>query len=427
MPIQTNVIFLYTDSLRRDFSTCYILQETLQALGYKTFICSRRNFLRFIRFVLPAKLFIIGQVNMLEDSFFLRENQKEGNEVFFMPAEGFAADEEYITMYPEDIDYSILNAVFFWGKNSLKWFSDHRTIDDNAKLIRAGYARLPIAREYDHLVNIKAKRIGFVGRFPAINDLYERSVMSFFLNETTERGRSQLVGRLNSESNAILCYLNLFDYIINETDYIISVRPHPNEDASVYDALLNRYKGRVEINNVFDVAEWMAGCNMIVGLASSSFIDAHLVGTPVICLDKLLNSQESTLHFDPALKWMYESCYLPDDISEVHTLLQSDQLEALSNETFNELIDNDFRGESELVFDQIISKVVERPLEVSIFDKGLLLLLKAVDFILASIHYLCRNKALQFDYSSFYHPASKVLKDVSCKIREKLDLSQYEK
>jgi len=402
------------------------MQDILEDLGYKTFISSRRNFLKFLRFVLPAKLFVIGQVNMFADMSFLRADRKASCEMFFMPAEGFAAQEEYDMMYPEKIDYSIVDAVFFWGANSRKWFLGHRKIDDEAKLLRAGYARLPIARAYASLVKTEAGRIGFIGRFPAINDLYERSVMDFFLNEPTVRGRSQLVGRLNSESNAIFCYLDIFDYIINETEYVISLRPHPNEDISVYDTLIDRFNGRLEINDVADVAEWMAGCNVIVGLASSSYIDAFLVKTPVICLDKLLGSQESTLHFDPALKWMYESCYLPDSLDEVKKLLHRDQLEPIATKAFNKLIADDFCGESDIVFDRIISEVVKKPLGVKATDGMLLWLLKTMDFILASVHYLRRNKALQFDYSYYYHPPSEVLKAVSSKIREKMNKSQFE-
>jgi len=420
MSIHSNIIFLYADSLRRDFSTCYIIEQELQALGYKTFICSRRNLLKVMRFVLPAKLFIIGQINMFTSPAFVQAVRKAQGEIIFMPAEGFAANEEYDVMYPKDVDYSLINALLFWGENSKQWFVDNRTIDDQAKLIRAGYARLPIAKEYASLTRKNAKKIGFVGRFPAINDLYGRSIMEFFLIEPTLRGRSQLAGRLNSESEAMQCYLDLFDFVINETDYSISFRPHPNEDTSTYQVLIDRYQGRIEINDVYDVAEWMSECSAIIGLASSSFIDAHLAGTPVICLDKLLGSQASTLHFDPALVWMYESCHLPDNLDQAKALLTDDSLEPVASDVFIKLIDDDFRGDTDIVFDRVLAEISKKPLNAKATDVILLPLLKAADFLLASLQYLRGNKSLQFDYSYFYHSVSASLKSVSAGIRGKL-------
>jgi hypothetical protein len=82
---------------------------------------------------------------------------------------------------------------------------------------------------------------------------------------------------------------------MNHTDYSVSFRPHPNEDPASYAKLKVRYGERFEISEEVDVADWLAGCSKIIGLASSSYIDASLIGIPVICLDRLAGVISDTL------------------------------------------------------------------------------------------------------------------------------------
>lgn len=411
MLFRTNIIFLYADSLRRDLSACFIIQEELRSRGFRVFICSRRNFNYFLRAIMPSKLFVIGQIDMIYSKRIIDEAKAGALSVYFMPAEGFAYDCEYIGMYPVKYDYSFLKTVFFWGKNSLTWFKNNRSIDEPSKLIQTGYSRLPIAKAYADLIQRNEKKVGFIGRFPALNDIYSRSVMSFYVGNPKD-DRYKTMARLDAESKAINCYINLFERIINETDYIISLRPHPNEDLNTYKPFIEKYGARFEINNAFDVAEWMTECKTIVGLASSSYIDACIVKVPVICLDALLGSRESTSQFDPALEWMYESCYLPESEEEVISLLSKD-LAPIATPRFQGLLLDDFTGDTPVVFDNVLNSLTEVKTRKRLFDFALIKLMIFFDFILASRHYLKKNNALQFDYSYYYHKVPDNLKHIS--------------
>ena len=192
MRIKTNIIFLYADSMRRDLSTCYILEQILNERGFKTLICCRRNFLRLLRLVEPRQLFIVGQVDMFHQQSIQRAAKNHQTYIYFMPAEGFASDAEYVNMYPKDVDYSFIQAVFFWGKNSLEWFEKNRPSGNAKALRRTGYARLPIAREYSAIGGRGGKKIGFVGRFPALNDIYKRSMMRFLVSESRRLSEQNL-------------------------------------------------------------------------------------------------------------------------------------------------------------------------------------------------------------------------------------------
>ena len=179
MSLKSNLIFLYADSLNRDFSTCYILKNKLNENGLKSIICSRRNLGKFLKFLFLKKLFIVGQINMIPDKI-IKAYLKGVSKIYFMPAEGYGFDNEYEVMYPDSDIYDSISAIYFGRKIPYNWFKNNRRINNINHLKITGYNRFPIAKAYRE-INIKNKsRIGFIGRFPASNDIYKRTIMWFF-------------------------------------------------------------------------------------------------------------------------------------------------------------------------------------------------------------------------------------------------------
>jgi hypothetical protein len=81
-----------------------------------------------------------------------------------------------------------------------------------------------------------------------MNDLYDRNPMWFFLIENSMEEVDKTLSRVKSESEAMFLYLEIFNKIIEESDYIISFRPHPNENLKTYEMLASKYQGRFELN-----------------------------------------------------------------------------------------------------------------------------------------------------------------------------------
>lgn len=420
MALKSNIVFLYADSLRRDLSTCLILEKALQSRGYSTFICSRRNFQRFTRFVLPSKLLLVGQVEMCAAPPFYQEMQQAGAEIYLVPSEGFASHEYYVLMYPEKIEYDPLKAIFFWGELPRKWFLEHRKITDTKKLVRAGSTRVSIAKQYRKIIKHDGRRVGFLGRFSTLNDIYGRNLARLLMYDATKSERAQFIGRVSAEMGAFAGYLELFDYIVNNTDYRISVRPHPNEDIATYNLLVDRYKGRFEIDGAIDVAEWMSSCKAIIGLSSTAFPDAYVAQTPVICLDKMLGTQDATLDYESYMKYMYMCSYLPASLEELKELLKRDQLPPVATNEFLEFFENYYLGDTEIVFDTIIEAASKNHVKTGIFDLLILAMLRVVDFAMATRHKIMKKKSLTFDYSRHYHKTSNTLKTVSDAIISRL-------
>ena len=422
MNIRTNIIFLYADSLRRDFSTCFVLEKKLREKGFKTFICSRRNFIFFLRFIIPKKIFLIGQVDMINDKI-ASEAVKGNSEIHFMPAEGFARDHEYQVMYPKKRDFNFLTTILFWGQNSMNWFKNNRKIDDLLKLKKTGYARSQIGKHYAKRADKISKKIGFIGRFLSLNDIYKRSTIDFFLTEPSDIERDKVVGRITSESKALNSYLRLFYEIVSNTDYTISFRPHPNEDEDTYILLKKIFGNRFEINKDFDVSDFMSKCSVIVGQASSSYIDAYLMKVPVICVDQITGSVKSTILYDPALEDMYSSCYNPKSYDELFSLINDNKLQPIVSKKLDSYLDNDFKGNSDNVFEDLVNAILSSPTKVKIWDYFILKTMVFIDFLLVIRRLILSKKhknSLMFDYSYFYHSISDTLKIVAKNINKNI-------
>lgn len=418
MAVRTNIIFLYADSLRRDFSTCFIIKNKLHENGYKTIICSRRNLGKFSKLFIPQKLFLVGQINIIPKEI-IKYSIRGKSKIYFLPSEGIAEDSEYQVMYPKNKIYDHIDSIYFWGKNPYLWFKNNREINNTKKLKKVGYNRFPIAKAYSETSKKDKNKIGFIGRFPVMNDLYERSPMWFFLIENSMDEVEKTCARIKSESEAMFLYLEIFNKIIKESDYIISYRPHPNENLKTYEMLVSKFNGRFELNQDHDVSEWMSECDKIVGVASSSFIDASIQKIPVITIDEIINIKSSTTKFDPFLRVVYDYSYNPKDMNGLFKLILDKNLKAKNNLNFKKMVNDNLKGDTSLVFDKIYSDLSSELSRSIILDFINLNILMAMDFILSIYQKIFNNNSTQFDYSIVFHKASDKLKLITQNINNK--------
>ncbi|MBK6637154.1 MAG: hypothetical protein IPG34_05400 [Rhodocyclaceae bacterium] len=252
------------------------------------------------------------------------KNRFKDTNIYFYPSEGYATDNEYHIMYPERFNYRDTKKIFFWGRESFEWVRRHLDIAPET-LDNTGYPRTRMARIYAALRGEKkVPKIGIVGRFAMLNDLYGVLPMEYIVTEfafAKQKYKGAMVSRLHVESETIVTILRAIEFIMKSTDYRVSMRPHPNEDPASYSGLKTLYGDRFEISDEVDVADWLSGCAKIMGLASSTYIDANLIDVPVICLDRVSGVVDQTMAYEPALRLIYEAAHLPADFDELTTLL----------------------------------------------------------------------------------------------------------
>ena len=406
--IKTNLTLIYSDSRKRDSTVAILIKEFLSKNKQISFIASRRNFSKILRLITPANVIVIGQINMIYDLIYNDKTLKkefEGMNIYFYPAEGYAMDHEYKIMYPAKYNYNDTKKIFFWGPESLRWAETH--LDINSEILdNTGYPRIKMARVYAALQISMPNKIGIVGRFPMLNDLYGVLPMVYLMEEFTNGQPYQAEGlaRLEAQGRTVPVMLRIMQYIFEQTNYAVSLRPHPNEDRRSYEVLKKYFGERLEISEEVDAAEWMTGCTKIVGLATSSYVDAALLNVPIICLDKIANVVEETKKYEPALKLIYEVAYLPETFEELISLIKDD-IKIRKSMIFDALMNANFIGN---YADPI--KHVAESIQLN-NNSGMTRLIKIgldfLDFLLTMRDYLHKSTSLDFEYSSVIHGENK--------------------
>lgn len=404
--IKTDLTIIYCDSRRRDSTVAILLQELLKKRGQLSFVASRRNFSKILKLATPANIVMIGQINIVYDLVYegkaLKDRFKDTN-IYFYPSEGYATDNEYHLMYPERFNYRDTKKIFFWGRESLEWVRRHLDIAPET-LDNTGYPRTRMARVYATLRGDKiAPKIGIVGRFAMLNDLYGVLPMEYVVTEfalAKQQYKGTMVSRLHVESETIVTILHAVEFIMKNTDYRVSMRPHPNEDPASYAGLKKLYGDRFEISNEVDVADWLSGCTKVMGLASSTYIDASLIDVPVICLDRVSGVVDQTMAYEPALKLIYESAHLPANFEELTTLLAAD-IDPKRSKVFSALIESNFTGEHADPIKHVAASIAYRPARHT--TALIKIAIEAADRLLVARDRLRKNTALDFEYSAAFH------------------------
>lgn len=415
--IKTNLVLIYADSFRRDYSTAALLQNKLRVQGIMSVISCRRNFLLFLKIIHFSKVIVIGQINMFSE-FESTIGIAQLNEIIFYPAEGEAADSQYEVMYPKNFDYNLLDKIVFWGRLPMKWFSENRRCNLN-KLMIGGYTRSDIAHKYLSIQNnSKTKMIGFIGRFGYLNDLYGRSCFNLLISEalnavesSTSNGVETAQATLFAEAKTITGYFSLVLAILKYSDYSISFRPHPNENHESYEWLEKYFGSRFVVDRSVDAVCWIVGCEKIIGMGSSIYIDAFFSKTPVISLDKWLGIMEQTIKYNPTLHHVHGGAYCPENFEQALDLALTSKLGTTYNDEFKDLINNNYIG-SESPISFLANQVVQGIKKSTIFDISIKYILILIDEIKCIKKLILDKKVLQFDYSIFHSRVDSQLKKI---------------
>ena len=400
----SKITIIYCDSRKRDSTVGILLKKFIEIKGGLAFVSSRRNFSKILKIVSPQNVLLIGQINILFDLIYEGKKLKKdfiGMNIYFYPAEGFAMPNEYKIMYPEKYNYYDLKKIFFWGEGSYDWAK--KNIDaPNHIFDKTGYPRLKMAKVFSVAKKDSIKKIGFVGRFPILNDLSGAPSMRFLLEEfiSNDSYKATQLSRLQAEGRAIPVILKTIKYVINNTQYSVSFRPHPNEDRRTYLILRDFFGPRFELSKEVDAAEWMAGCQKIIGLASSSYVDAALANIPVICLDKISETIEETAIYEPALKDIYEIAYLPETFDDLIDLIDDD-IKIKKSNTFDKFLKNEFIGNSEDPIKHVADNILTS--KSTLISYLTCLGIEICDFFLLKMVKWKDSASIDFDFSSYEH------------------------
>lgn len=422
MKIFNNTVFIHVDSLRRDKSISCLIKNVLEKIGYNVFLTSRRN-LRLIEILkLRPSSIILSHVGGNFSKNELYEISKKSKLFLLMP-EGFASDAALGLDFPIDFDYDVFSAIFVWGNYEKNWLIKNRDISKD-KVIVAGFHRFDLYGLHDNFLdNVTSastkKRVGFIGRFDYIDVFDKRSLSTLIIQSIGAIYDARDL--IHDQVKSFSLYLKIFDCIYNDTDYLMSYRPHPNERVDYKELIKSRYKDRFSFSIEEDFNSWVLSQDVIISPTSSSYVEAYLLEKPIISINRIINARK----WDPAVDIVSEAfdeyAYTPSTFEELIELLLADDLKPGESSKTRDILRDyyDWPRDNYSTVDIVKTVMKHDPVKRSnILGKLLIKLISIGDYALFNLRRLKDkdNVEVIYNYNSYYHKSPNYIEKLSEKI-----------
>lgn len=273
-------ILIYAFTLRRDVASALLLKKSFENRGALVALVTGYNLAFYIKYWRPDFI-IISSISKIDYVKALAPSSK----IILLPGEGGEPDlSSNARMLSErGGQYEKLDKIMAWGVHDLTLFKKYFP-DNISKIKVCGNPRLDLIKlNKERLIKKNNKKtIGFIGRFNSLNH-YDGRPTIYTLNYTEN---------LDSVTGQIRGYVLMVEtikYIIKNTGFDISIRPHPLEAPENYKYLLEHFPERVQIDDSLDLANWMEKQRIVCSPSSTSFLEAYLTRTVIINLDEMTN------------------------------------------------------------------------------------------------------------------------------------------
>ena len=320
------IVFIYIDSLKRDLLVANVLKLKLQK-KYSVYLISRSNYKKILKLVTPDIYIIIKNFlkNMEND---IADTLKKAHTIV-IDAEG-AMNEERCHFHLEHLAVKLdeilpyIKKSFVWNENFKNFINKHVSHElEKIEVVGSSKVSLSFLSNKLNFSKIK-KKVGFVGRFGCINSFnlvtaLETSIERIFHKDEYRHGA---IGELK----VLEVYINLIKKILSETNYSISIRPHPNEYYESWDVLRKMDK-RIEISEKYsDFLEWMNEQDLIISTPSTSMVEPLLNKIPLVSIHKILNASGIHNYYEDMLRPFRDNAIIPNNFEEIIDLLNSNEI-----------------------------------------------------------------------------------------------------
>ena len=301
-------------TLRRDIASSAVLAQLLERAGAEVIIASGRDFQRVLRHWNPDAILVntVGQIRQCA-------RLAPRAAIVLWPGEGAQAiessDATQLAAWPDA--YDRLDLALLWGQKTRDFFHQTLPDHDHSKLVVCGNPRLDMVKFNPDLAQVDRRTIGFIGRYHSLNRY--NAVPAIFSLQYPEK-RDGVVWQVES----FIAMIAAIHRVIAETDFTISIRPHPLEAPEGYDFVNEGpFAGRIEIDDSFDVADWTARQRVIVTPSSQSFYESYVLGVPTIHIDPLNDNADMIRQLTPHAAMSQLVSYQPDSYDALMDLVTS--------------------------------------------------------------------------------------------------------
>ena len=310
-------ILLRVTSVRREAGYCILLKALFEKYGFDVFLSCTRNIDFALKFWRPD-IVILGNFNGIErvkkicpDAFFV-----------YLETEGFLindtdrADDSFRNL----ANLKLYDLILLWGDVQVEGYKKYKDKINTNNIHAIGNPKMDVIR-YLPLEKIRngKKTIGFITRFSPINHHEGVPVLRNLQKKPQLDYSIHCLKSYNVLHRAIT-------YILDNTNYSVSIRPHPNESIDTYYKYVlpsfKKFKNRIEIDDNLFISEWIFNQKYIVSTSTTTFIESYVMKTPMINLDFIACTDDYSKAYSELMSEWINASFLPKSLNELVELVK---------------------------------------------------------------------------------------------------------
>ena len=304
-------------TLRRDVAAAAVLAKLLERMGCEVMIASTRNFRRILKLWKPHAV-LLNTVSEVETCMELTPEAL----CVQWPGEGSEALRTstawYYKQHPDFYEHTDL--ILHWGRFNAAHFDEMFPGQKHEKLVHCGNPRLDMIKFNLELAGLRAtsNSIGIVGRFNSINHHDGRPTLF------SVRRMANIESVIN-QIQGFAAVMNVIRYLIENTDYDISIRPHPAEAPQSYIKYVKSIApSRIHVDESLDFGAWAAAQKFITAPSSTSFLETYLQRIPFVNLDRITKSEDFIRSIQPYTVLAMKIGETPETFEHLYEFMQGD-------------------------------------------------------------------------------------------------------
>lgn len=313
-------------TLRRDVASASLLAKCLEYMGCEVLIASIRDFEKVLKNWQPD----IAVVNIPQISFKVKSINKKIRTVW-IDGEGFLPEDyKHHRFFEKNIEMlKSIDLILLWGIQVSKEFKNTFTDKELPEMHIIGYPALDLIKYSPNYQNRgQSKSIGFSMRSPYINDHLGRSVIRVL-------GNKGYLPRVVSDCRGFVATLDSIRLVLNNTDFNVSIRPHPYEQVDNYNEYKSNWFGehasRVYVDDKVSYSEWASQQKLIISTSSFSLLQTYLLGIPTINIDCMAKIDDINKNYDKFYAEWQKACLEPKSTDEFVKLIKNNKLKFKKN------------------------------------------------------------------------------------------------
>ncbi len=306
---------------RRDIAPMEILKRLLEKRGCQVILANTRNFDFTVKYWKPDAIV----VNTLGDTMIKRKSPQ--SKTIFLSGEGFhGPNDSHAKIWKERKEFfDNMDMGLLWGEKVKQECKE--TLDESydiTKLHVVGNPKMDLVKFLpNYLKDAKIESVGFIGRFLKLNDHLGRPAIrnlfsEFHLQEALVQCKSAYAMIASARK------------ILEETNLRISIRPHPHEQIESYEDCISawfkkEHLDRIDVDTSLFLPTWLARQKAILSPTSTSFLEAYVLGVPVINLDFISGIEEFNQDYISFTKEWQHAAIKPRTVEELISILKDEE------------------------------------------------------------------------------------------------------